>query len=154
MAASLSTPGIVALLTAWQPQLQQLHQQAAVHAGATPNTSTVTPKALSGAPFSQHQGGGQQGMSGADAPSLSLTAFLEVLQEKAVIPQLLEPCDVQEVLRQLLVTQADQVCTTFNKMHGGTGIHAGNAAACWAVRSRQRSVAGLRFMELCLNGCI
>jgi hypothetical protein len=115
MAASLSTPGIVALLTAWQPQLQQLHQQAAMHAGATPNTSTGAPRAPFGAPSGEHQDVGQQEMSGADAPVLSLTPFLEVLQEKAVIPQLLEPCDVQEVLRQLLVTQADQVCATFKQ---------------------------------------
>lgn len=98
MAASLSTPGVVALLTAWQPQLQQLHQQAAARAG-TNNTQATSPG------LKPQQGAGPQ----PEGHSLSLTAFLEVLQDKGVIPQLLEPGDVQQVLRQLLVTQDDQV---------------------------------------------
>jgi hypothetical protein len=52
----------------------------------------------------------QQHEAGAAGSSgLSLSAFLEVLQDKGVIPQLLEPADVQEVLRQLLVSQNNQV---------------------------------------------
>jgi hypothetical protein len=87
LAASLSTPGVVALLSAWGPQLQQLHANAA---------AAHDPAIMPAAAAQQQQ---QQ---------LSLLAFLEVLQDKGVIPQLLEPADVQEVLRQLLVTQTNQ----------------------------------------------
>lgn len=93
MAANLSTPGVVALLAAWEQQLQQLHQQAArLH--QTGSTSV-------GAMHQQDQGRQQQ--------QLSLAGFLEVLQEQGVIPRLLEPSDVQEVLRQVLVSQQRQV---------------------------------------------
>jgi hypothetical protein len=101
MAASLNTPGVVALLSAWAPQLQQLHQHAAAtHDASSPHRPTSRTQ--------QQQQGQQGGQPEAERP-LSLTAFLEVLQEKGAIPQLLEPCDVQEVLRQLLVTQQQQV---------------------------------------------
>jgi hypothetical protein len=101
MAASLNTPGVVALLSAWAPQLQQLHQHAAVtHNASSPYRPTSR---------TQQQQGQQGDQYGAGERVLSLTAFLEVLQEKGAIPQLLEPCDVQEVLRQLLVTQQQQV---------------------------------------------
>jgi len=96
MIASLGTPGVVALLMAWAPQLQELHAQAAATHSAVNTAACVTPGQL---PSEQQQQG----------RGLSLAAFLEVLQEKGVIPQLLEPCDVQEVLRQLLVTHADPV---------------------------------------------
>jgi hypothetical protein len=82
----------VALLEAWQRQLQQLHQQAALLHGST------------GATGQQHQGSQQQQQA-----VLSLAGFLEVLQEKGVIPRLLEPSDVQEVLRQVMVSQQRQV---------------------------------------------
>lgn len=101
MIASLGTPGVVALLMAWAPQLQELHAKAATtHSSATTITH-MTPGQL---PTEQQQ----QQQQGTD---LSLAAFLEVLQEKGVIPQLLEPYDVQEVLRQLLVAHADPVRT-------------------------------------------
>lgn len=86
LAASLSTPGVVALLSAWGPQLQQLHA----------NAAAAHDPAIMPAVAAQQQ---QQ---------LSLLAFLEVLQDKGVIPQLLEPADVHEVLRELLVTQTNQ----------------------------------------------
>jgi hypothetical protein len=104
MAASLNTPGVVALLSAWAPQLQQLHQHAAAthHASSPHGPASLT-----------QQQQARQGQQGAQCEAgegvLSLTAFLQVLQDKGAIPQLLEPCDVQEVLRQVLVTQQQQV---------------------------------------------
>lgn len=92
LAASLATPGVVALLTAWAPQLHQLYTDAVAAHAATSNT----PSGAITSPGLQLQG-------------LGLAAFLEVLQDKGVIPQLLEPSDVHEVLRQLLVVRADQV---------------------------------------------
>jgi hypothetical protein len=41
--------------------------------------------------------------------ALCLSGFLEFLQGRGAIPQLLEPADVQEVLRRLIAQQSDQV---------------------------------------------
>lgn len=89
----------MALLAAWEQQLQQLHQQA-VRLHQTGSTSVG---GTAGAMHQQEQGRQQQ------QPGLSLAGFLKVLQEQGVIPQLLEPSDVQEVLRQVLVSQQRQV---------------------------------------------
>lgn len=94
---SLSTPGVVALLTAWGQQLQQLFDSAV----ATQNMQL------------QHQQEQQQGPNSLQRPlcgaMLRLSSFLEFLQERATIPQLLEPADVQEVLKRLIAQQPDAV---------------------------------------------
>lgn len=125
MAASLSTPGVVALLSAWAPQLQQLQQHAAAtHDATSPHRPTSR--------TCQQQQGQQNSQCEAAEGVLSLTAFLEVLQEKGAIPQLLEPCDVQEVLRQLLVTQQRQV--------RGPRQH---PCLCWRVAYMSLAAAGV-----------
>lgn len=128
MAASLSTPGVVALLTAWGPQLQSLHQTAVDQHGSSQQPHGKQPQGQQ--PLAQSQ---QQ------APELSLSAFLELLQENGVIPQLLEPCDVQEVLRQLLTTQANQVRV-------GWPVHQQVAAVC---RGSNHTPVGLALINTC-----
>jgi hypothetical protein len=89
LTASLSTPSVVALLMAWQQQLSELFDGAvaqAVAAGVLP----------------EHAASPQ-------TPQLSLAAFMQLLQDRGAIPQLLEPTEIQEVLKQLLVARPDVV---------------------------------------------
>lgn len=147
MAASLSTPGVAALLSAWEPQLQQLHQHAAAtHGGSSPDKAPATSQQYNQQQPQQEgdrQAGGQQNVQqgGQQAAALSLAGFLEVLQGKGVIPQLLEPSDVQEVLRQLLVTQQQQVrvSTMAVRLHASLWLFYASMwrlwLSCWAATS-------------------
>jgi hypothetical protein len=92
----------VALLTAWEPQLQQLFTTTL----ATQQRATTARQQTSTQEQQSKQGQQQQQLQ---QQQLCLLGFLEFLQGRGAIPQLLEPADVQEVLRQLLATQADQV---------------------------------------------
>lgn len=74
--ATLSTPGVVALLTAWQPQLRQLFDSLLLQ--------------------QQQQRGSQE------QQQLHLAGVLALLQERHAIPQLLQPADVLEALRRLM----------------------------------------------------
>ena len=74
---SLSTPGVMALLTAWQDQLQQLFESAICTYSST----------------QQHQW---------HIDELGLSKYLEFLQDGGAIPALLEPVDIQEVLKRVM----------------------------------------------------
>jgi hypothetical protein len=88
----------VALLTAWEAQLQQLFASS-----LSSNSNN---------PESRQQGTStawQQQQQGLQQQQLCLSGFLEFLQGRGAIPQLLEPADMQEVLRRLIAQQQDQV---------------------------------------------
>eukprot|EP00775_Hariotina_reticulata_P013381 gene13381-13508_t len=100
--ASLTTPGVVALMTAWDQQLEQLYETAlAVHRSSCSQVQQQLPC----------QARYDKVSSDDVLPSkvddgLSLVRFLELLQDHDVIPRLLEPGDVQEVLKRLLCREA------------------------------------------------
>lgn len=101
----LATPGVVALLTAWQDQLQQLYQTAVEKYHAKPAN-----RIAASAGIKQPQMQQQLQQHGDDLQRhLGLSSFLQLLQERGAIPDLLEPADVQEVLKRLRGQQITDV---------------------------------------------
>jgi len=86
---ALHTPGVAALLQAWQPEMQSLVQAAAVI--ATPSTEAASTARSAKAPPQQHE---QQ-------LRLSFHSLFMLLQDREAIPQLMQPADVEEGLRRL-----------------------------------------------------
>jgi len=96
------------VLTAWDQQLQQLFGTAVAaqqqqyncqqqQQGQERHQPTVVQSVV--------QAAGQ----GGDTEQLQLCSFLELLQERDIIPQLLEPWDVKEVLKRLLEQRSSLV---------------------------------------------
>lgn len=90
---SLATPGIMALLTAWQSDLQQLFDSAVCKQSMQQGHS----KPSSSMGRSEHMQPPPQHLQ------LPLISFMELLQDRGAIPQLLEPADVQHVLRRVML---------------------------------------------------
>jgi hypothetical protein len=102
--ASLVTPGVMALMMAWDQEIQQLYKTALAMQCSSRNQEQQ--HLLCQAQCNTLSGAASAGRAD---DALSLGSFLEFLQDHDVIPRLLEPSDVQEVLKRLLCRQASLV---------------------------------------------
>jgi hypothetical protein len=93
--AALHTPGVTALLQAWDPEMQTLVREAAAVSSAVASSSADSP------PASQQQQQQQQQQRRQRQLSLSFRSFFTILQDREAIPQLLQPADVEEALRRI-----------------------------------------------------